>query len=135
LRQVAKAVIYKENYFLLQLRDNDSSISYPNKWSFFGGELDKGENFEVALKRELIEELNFCPEKYYFISTNIDLSTNCTINYYIVHCPLPDKELILGEGQSMGWFTIDQIMNLKSICRPLVLKRVIKKANKFIKEL
>ena len=135
LRRVAKAVIYKNNLFLLQLRDNDNSISYPNKWSFFGGELDKGENFEVALKRELSEELNFSPEKYHYISMDIDSTTNCSINYYIVHCSLPDEELILGEGQSMRWFTTDEIMNLNSICRPLVLKRVIKKANKFIEEL
>jgi ADP-ribose pyrophosphatase len=108
LRLVAKAVIYKNNLFLLQLRDNDNSISYPNKWSFFGGELDKGENFEVALKRELTEELNFSPEKYHYISMDIDSTTNCSINYYIVHCNLPDEELILGEGQSMRWFTTDR---------------------------
>ena len=66
---------------------------------------------------------------------DIDSTTNCSINYYIVHCSLPDEELVLGEGQSMRWFTTDEIMNLNSICRPLVLKRVIKKANKFIEEL
>ena len=133
LREVAKAVIYKENFFLLQLRDNDDSISYPNKWSFFGGELDKGENFEAALKRELIEELSFCPKKYLYISTSIDTSTNCSIKYYLVYCNLPDNKLILGEGQAMKWFTINQIMDLNSICRPYILRKIIKQADSLIK--
>ena len=133
LREVAKAVIYKENFFLFQLRDNDDSISYPNKWSLFGGEVDKDENFEEALKRELLEELHWCPNKFFYLAKDTDKTTNCNINYYLVPCKLPDHKLILGEGQAMKWFTINQIMDLNSICRPYILRKIIKQADSLIK--
>ena len=133
MREVVKAVIYKDHRYLFQLRDNNASISYPNKWSFFGGELDNGEGFEEALKRELLEELHWCPNKFFYIAKDTDKTTNCNINYYLVHCELPDHKLILGEGQAMKWFTINQIMDLNSICRPYVLKKIIKQADSLIK--
>jgi hypothetical protein len=36
MHDVVKAVIYRKDHFLLQLRDNDPAVSYPNTWSFFG---------------------------------------------------------------------------------------------------
>tara|TARA_B100000315_G_scaffold174372_1_gene162782 strand:+ start:647 stop:1090 length:444 start_codon:yes stop_codon:yes gene_type:complete len=133
VREVVKAVIYKNHKYLFQLRDNDASISYPNQWSFFGGEVDEGENFEEALKRELMEELSWCPNKFFPLSKDKDKMTNCNINYYLVHCELPDHKLILGEGQEMKWFTVQEIMDLDSICRPNVLRTMIKQAHKHIK--
>ena len=135
MREIAKAVIHKNHKYLFQLRDNDDSISYPNKWSFFGGEVDKGENFEEALKRELLEELHWCTNKLSFLAKDTDKMTNCNINYYLVHCELPDHKLILGEGQAMKWFTIQEIMDLDSICRPNFVKTLIKQAHKNIKTL
>ena len=135
MREIAKAVIHKNKKYLLQLRDNDTSISYPNKWSFFGGELDKGENFEEALKRELLEELNWCTNKFSFLAKDTDNMTNCKINFYLVHCELPDHKLKLGEGQAMKWFTIQEIMDLDSICRPNFVKKMINQVHKHIKTL
>ena len=37
IQEVVKAVIIKEGKFLLQLRDNNPTIAYPNTWAFFGG--------------------------------------------------------------------------------------------------
>ena len=133
VRSIAKAVIHKNHKYLFQLRDNDASIPYPNKWSFFGGEVDKDENFEEALKRELLEELHWCPNKFFYLAKDTDKTTNCNINYYLVPYELPDHKLILGEGQAMKWFTINQIMDLNSICRPYVLKKIIKQADSLIK--
>ena len=85
MQEVVKAVIYKDGKYLFQLRDNDASISYPNKWSFFGGEVDKGENLEEALKRELVEELHWCPSKFFYLAKDTDKMTNCNISYYLAH--------------------------------------------------
>ena len=48
--EVVKAVICKNKKYLLQLRDDNSLITYPNTWSFFGGEVDENEGLLEALK-------------------------------------------------------------------------------------
>ena len=114
MRDVVKAVIYKDHKYLLQLRDNDSAISYPNTWSFFGGEADKGENFENALKRELEEELSWRPDEYFPLGKSQNKKTNCNITYYLIHCEAPEGSLVLGEGQAMDWFTLEEILTLSN---------------------
>jgi hypothetical protein len=42
LPQVAIAILYRQDQFLLQLRDNIPNIAYPGHWGFFGGHLDPG---------------------------------------------------------------------------------------------
>ncbi len=47
MQEVVKAVIYKNDKFLLQLRDNIPDISYPNTWAFFGGGVDEGKTTKM----------------------------------------------------------------------------------------
>lgn len=68
MREVVKAVVYKDDKYLLQLRDNDPAISYPNTWAFFGGGVDAEERHEEALKRELEEELCWRPQELVFLN-------------------------------------------------------------------
>lgn len=58
----AMAILYREGKFLMQLRDNIPSIVYPGVWGLFGGHLESGEEPKAALKRELIEEINYVAE-------------------------------------------------------------------------
>ena len=37
MRSVSEAVVYQQNAHLLQLRDRVPTITYPDRWSFFGG--------------------------------------------------------------------------------------------------
>lgn len=48
-------VFTKENMVLLTKRQ--SNLSFPNKWVFPGGQLDPYEEFENAVKREIMEEV------------------------------------------------------------------------------
>ena len=55
--EVAIAILYQEDKFLMQLRDNIPGIFYPGYWGLFGGHLEPGETPDIAVKREVIEEI------------------------------------------------------------------------------
>lgn len=55
IKTVVAAVIYKDNKIFAAMRSEDGFML--NKWEFPGGKLEKGETDEMALVRELKEEL------------------------------------------------------------------------------
>ena len=130
IQEVVKAVIFKEEKFLLQLRDNNPAIPYPNSWAFFGGGVDDGERHEEALKRELKEELGWCPQILKYLSKVKNKTANCYITHYLIHCSLNDGQLILGEGQAMGWFSLDEIVGLSN--KPDEIENVVKMASIYL---
>jgi 8-oxo-dGTP pyrophosphatase MutT (NUDIX family) len=58
---VAIAILHQQNKFLLQLRDDIPGIIYPGHWGLFGGHIEPGETPDVAVKRELLEEIGYSP--------------------------------------------------------------------------
>ena len=52
VHHVAIAILYRENKFLMQLRDNIPTIPYPGYWAFFGGHIESGETPEVDMRSE-----------------------------------------------------------------------------------
>ena len=109
MRKVVKAIIFKHDRFLLQLRDYKNDIFYPNHWGFFGGEIDKFESEKDTLMREIFEELFWLPKKYKYFSNAKDIYSNCLIIYYLVYFDSDNSKLILGEGQDMQWFAVEDI--------------------------
>ncbi len=112
MKKVVKAIIYKNNQFLLQLRDNSKKISYPNHWSFFGGEVENNENDEEALLRELKEEIAWMPNKINYYTTFLDYSTNAEVKLYLIKFESNNTKLNLNEGQKMKWFRLEDIKTL-----------------------
>ena len=112
MKKVVKAIIYKNNQFLLQLRDNSKKISYPNHWSFFGGEVENNENDEDALLRELKEEIAWMPNKINYYTTFLDYSTNAEVKLYLIKFESNNTKLNLNEGQKMKWFRLEDIKTL-----------------------
>ena len=109
IRQIAKAIIYHEGKFLLQLRDNRPDIAYPNCWSFFGGEIESEETPWQALQREVEEELEWRPLKGSFLYKRLSLEEFCCIHFFDVFFTGNKKKLVLNEGQALGWFTMKNI--------------------------
>ncbi|MGL5083289.1 MAG: NUDIX hydrolase [Microcoleaceae cyanobacterium] len=105
--QAALAILYREEKFLLQLRDDLPGIAYPGVWALFGGHIDVGESPEVAFKREVQEEIGYeVPQIVKFSSY-----TEPHVIRHVFHSPLNVgiEELVLGEGQDMALVTPEQI--------------------------
>lgn len=105
--EVAIAILPYEGKFLMQLRDNISTILYPGLWGLFGGHIEAGETPEIALRREILEEIGYQiedPQK--FGCYNDD-----RIIRHVFYAPLTvslDK-LVLGEGWDFGFISPAQI--------------------------
>lgn len=56
--QTGIIILNSKGEILLQRRDNNNNIPFPDKLGTFGGAIEAGENPEHGLKRELSEEIN-----------------------------------------------------------------------------
>ena len=107
-------IVFLHNNFdsyLLQLRDFKSSIIYPGHWGAFGGEVEGGESPEIAVGRELIEEIGYSPKSFsFFREVCID---DHELNLHIFYCNMNVSlaKLNLMEGVEMGLFSVEQILS------------------------
>ncbi|NJO42571.1 MAG: NUDIX domain-containing protein [Cyanobacteria bacterium RU_5_0] len=106
--QAAIAILYQEHQFLLQLRDDIPSIRYPGHWAFFGGHLEPGELPDVAVRRELIEEIGYEPPIIHHFQSRMG---DFQIIRHVFYAPLKVglEALELNEGLDMGLATIANI--------------------------
>tara|TARA_B100001996_G_scaffold365278_1_gene335031 strand:+ start:36 stop:416 length:381 start_codon:yes stop_codon:yes gene_type:complete len=109
----SKAIIFVNNKYLLQLRDNKKNILYPNHWALFGGRFKKNENAKKCLIREIQEELLVKIKITMKLYECYNSDTKGYIHYFYAQ---PLKEIKfenLQEGQGIAWFTKKQIKKLK----------------------
>lgn len=107
--QAAIAILYQENQFLLQLRDDNPRILYPGCWAFFGGHLEPGEAPEQGVQRELLEEIGYKPPIiHHFRSFN---GNESSIIRHVFHAPLNVniEALELNEGMDLGLASFEEI--------------------------
>lgn len=104
---VAIAILYQNNQFLLQLRDNIPNIVYPGHWGLFGGHLEAGESPEIAVNRELLEEIGYMPPKLVKFGCYPDAKVIRHVYYAALTVEL--NKLVLHEGWDLDFLTIDQI--------------------------
>ncbi len=93
--------------FLMQLRDNIAGIAYPGCWGFFGGHVEPDESPDIAVVRELLEEINYTPPSIYpFKVYEGDQSIR-----HVYHAPFDTTldALTLTEGWDMGLHTVEDI--------------------------
>ena len=124
-----KAIIYRsDNKLLLQKRDDNPEIPYPLHWNLFGGEVEIGEDFLDALKRELNEEIEYSPksiesEAFQSEWKSIDL------HYFPIFIDKEDEniEFKLHEGLEYKWFSIDELVYLDIV--PAIYENLFKISN------
>ncbi|MEM9540382.1 MAG: NUDIX hydrolase [Cyanobacteria bacterium P01_E01_bin.42] len=106
--EVAIAILYQDEYFLMQLRDDIPNIAAPGCWGFFGGHLDPGETPEEALLRELVEEID-----YKFTETPLKFgqypSDRVIRHVFAVPLQVPLSHLELKEGWDFALVTAEEI--------------------------
>lgn len=104
---VAIAILHQQNKFLLQLRDDIPGIIYPGHWGLFGGHLELDETPDIAVKRELLEEIGYIPP----LLSKFDCYTDTKRVRHVYHAPLMVEinQLVLGEGWDMDLLTAEQI--------------------------
>ena len=109
---VAIAILYREEKFLLQLRDDIPGIAHPGQWAFFGGHIEPGEIPQVAIKRELVEEIGYKPDMIWEFGVYYD--TNVVRHVFYAPLTVELKDLVLGEGWDMGLLTPTEIKTGKA---------------------
>src|ERR1700687_5365972 len=103
-REVAILILHDDvGRILLQHRTDDAPI-FPGHWAFFGGGLEEGETPEVALRREILEELGYKlgRARYFTEHRFVHLGTEHRIHVFVAR--YDGSPLTLGEGQGMAWF-------------------------------
>ncbi len=105
--EVAIAILYRDRQFLLQLRDNIPTIFYPGHWGLFGGHLEPGETPEIALQRELLEEIAYVPP----VVQKFGCYSDELVIRHVYYAPLTVglEDLVLNEGWDLGLLTTTDI--------------------------
>ena len=106
---VVAAIIIKDDKYFIAQRNRNKHMGL--SWEFPGGKVEKGETFEIALKREIKEELN--------IEINVknklgeenyqDDKINVKLHYFI--CSPVNGEIILSEHEDSAWITKNEFKN------------------------
>jgi len=126
-----KAFVVFEGKILLILRDNVPTIPYPDFWNLPGGGVEKGEDFDTALRRELMEEIGMIPANIVRIGVE-SFDDNRTVIRYLVRLDTDEVEqLKLGdEGQEMKFFAFDEMLKLPM---PPYLGNFVQKNKEYLK--
>ena len=105
--QVALAMLERQGRWLLQLRDDIDGIVHPGTWGLFGGHLDPGETPEQALRRELIEEINWVAGELPFWFTH--RNPQRVAHFFRTALPVPLEALDLREGQDLVLAPLEEL--------------------------
>jgi 8-oxo-dGTP pyrophosphatase MutT (NUDIX family) len=110
-RNVAVILLYDNHKRVLLQHRTEDAPRHPGYWAFFGGEIEGSESPEEAVKRETLEELG------YRVSDSIQVVLvvkSCKgAKHIFLEKYNPRQVLTLKEGQGMGWFNLQDSLNLK----------------------
>jgi len=101
--EVAIAILHRDGQFLMQLRDDIPTIAHPGYWVFFGGHIELGETPEIALRRELLEEIGYAVTDV----TKLGRYPGLKAMRHVFHAPLTVDLtcLVLREGWDLALLT------------------------------
>jgi 8-oxo-dGTP pyrophosphatase MutT (NUDIX family) len=105
--QVAIVILHQDHKYLMQLRDNIPNIAAAGCWGLFGGHLELGETPEIALVREVKEEIDYTLPSF----VKFGIYADDRVIRHVFHAPLLVglENLTLNEGWDMGLLTREDI--------------------------
>ena len=117
LRTAAAILVTPDERYLMQWRDDDPQIYFPDSFGLFGGALEEGEGPEAGLRRELLEELELGLEASgisYFSQLVFDAiyADGTPRHRYYFEVPIDSEvidTLVLHEGAGMKLMTAEEI--------------------------
>jgi 8-oxo-dGTP pyrophosphatase MutT (NUDIX family) len=133
--QVCKALITNSaGLYLMQLRDDIPTISYPGHWCLFGGAVEPGEDDLQGMARELEEELAFKPPhltstmrfEYSIPRHGVRIRRVAVFETRIDDAEI--QKLVLNEGAEMRFLSVQDLM-LESKVVPWDMCMVMMHAN------
>jgi 8-oxo-dGTP pyrophosphatase MutT (NUDIX family) len=101
----------------MQRRDDKPGLILRDHWAAFGGSVDPGESGEQAVRRELVEELEYSAREVAFV-TELTISLPLTagrrwdrMNFYAVPIMPGDVDtMVLHEGQEKRLFALEALL-------------------------
>lgn len=104
---VSMVILYQDQNFLMQLRDDYEHILFPGQWGLFGGHLNQEETPQAGIIREVREEINyFIAEPTLFRSYDDDKAHR---SIYFATLDKNINTLELNEGQDLDLVPIKNI--------------------------
>ncbi len=104
---VSMAILYRDQKFLMQLRDDYEHILFPGQWGLFGGHLEIEEDPQSGLVREVREEINYLVVKPNFFKSYNDDSAHRYIYFAALNKDIDFLEL--NEGQDLDLVSIEDV--------------------------
>ena len=101
-------LIVKDGKVLLVRRKKDEK-KYPDRWTLPSGHMEKGENINTTLMREMEEELGVNPMSYELVLTVPHIDEEGERFWYLFHVKnwigtITNKS----ENAELGWFTFEE---------------------------
>ncbi|OGD78679.1 hypothetical protein A2368_02080 [Candidatus Collierbacteria bacterium RIFOXYB1_FULL_49_13] len=117
MKSSASALICWGEKILLFHRDDIPTIPDPDCWQLPGGGIEDGETPEIAVRRELTEEVSFAPAGLKFL-VELKRPDQSGLSSFVYYVQVNDEEAERfkhgpGEGQEIRFFTLDEARELK----------------------
>jgi|SRR5215831_5079237 len=107
---VSVILINQNGEVLMQHRDDNPQIRYPNHWALFGGSIEDGESAQVAARREILEETGYNIEN---LGLFREFVQNAKREFaFVGEITASLSELSLTEGQGMDFIRPSELPKL-----------------------
>jgi 8-oxo-dGTP diphosphatase len=109
--KVVCGIIYKDNKVLICRRKPELFLG--GLWEFPGGKVEKGEDDETTLSRELMEELGMIVDVYEYFDTSIYNYGEFTIELIAYKCKFIEAKYNLLDHDIIEWVNYRDLINWK----------------------